>query len=50
MGESLLPWRRLLLDYAPNAWVVVEHHGQLEKTEARNLFMEPYSSYFDEGG
>ena len=41
--------RQLLVDYAPEAMVIFDDHGEVVKTEARHLLPGAYLSHFGEG-
>lgn len=48
-GKILAPCgncRQLLLDYAPDAMVILMHEGEVVKTEVRNLLPAAYLSEF----
>lgn len=40
--------RQLLIDYAPDAMVILVNDGEVVKTQARNLLPGAYLSHFDE--
>lgn len=40
--------RQLLIEYAPEAYVILPHNGALVKTQARNLLPNPYKTFSDD--
>lgn len=40
--------RQLLIEYAPEAFIVLPHNGKLHKTRMRELLPSPYRTFADE--